>query len=92
MHRWLFRAFFHDPAGLRRRVSIKKQFHTAIRMSSATTAAVLYASVISSPQLLGAEPEDAKELKHHLKGGGFTNPWDSFLDRSGWQIASAMLM
>jgi N-acyl-phosphatidylethanolamine-hydrolysing phospholipase D len=61
-------------------------------MSSATTAAVLYASVISPSQLLGAEPEDNKELKHHLKGGGFTNPWDSFLDMSGWQIASAMLM
>jgi hypothetical protein len=61
-------------------------------MSSAATAAVLYASVISPSQLLGAEPEDTKELKHHVKGGGFTNPWDSFQDMSSWQIATTMLM
>jgi hypothetical protein len=61
-------------------------------MSSASTAAVLYASAISASQITGAVPEDAKELRHHAKGGkGFINPWDSFLDRNAFQIITGMI-
>jgi len=62
-------------------------------MASATTAAVLYASAISTSQVLGAKPEDASDLKHHAKGGkGFVNPWESFLDRSAWEIIRVMIL
>lgn len=38
----------------------------------------LYAA-ISTPTQSAAEPEEAKDKKHHLKGAkGFTNPWDSY--------------
>jgi N-acyl-phosphatidylethanolamine-hydrolysing phospholipase D len=63
-------------------------------MSSASTAVALYASTISPSQILGAVPEDSKELAHHVKGGkGFINPWESFSqDKPGWQIGKAMIM
>jgi hypothetical protein len=58
---------------------------------SSSTAAVLYASVISTSQVKDAEPEDAQDKQHHIKGGtGFRNPWDSFLDRSFFQIITAI--
>lgn len=61
-------------------------------MSSGTTSAALYAAVTSPAQATGAEPEDAKELKHHLKGGkGFVNPWESYKEMSVFQILRAML-
>jgi len=60
---------------------------------STSTAAVLYASVISSSQITGAAPEDAKDKEHHLKDGkGFRNPWESYLDRTLLQFIVAMLM
>jgi N-acyl-phosphatidylethanolamine-hydrolysing phospholipase D len=59
---------------------------------AASTAAVLYASVISSSQIAGAVPEDAKDKQHHLKDGkGFQNPWPSFRDASAPHILWAML-
>lgn len=61
-------------------------------MAGASTAAVLYASVISTTQVLGGEPEDVKELRHHVKVGGFTNPWESFVDKNGFAIGYAMIM
>jgi N-acyl-phosphatidylethanolamine-hydrolysing phospholipase D len=62
-------------------------------MASASTATVLYASVISSSQISGAEPEDAQERRHHAKGGkGFINPWESWIDQNGFQIISKMIM
>ncbi|KAF2098097.1 Metallo-hydrolase/oxidoreductase [Rhizodiscina lignyota] len=61
-------------------------------MSSAATAAALYAAAVSPAQLTGAVPEDAKERRHHLKGKkGFQNPWDSFRDQNGWNIGRAMI-
>ena len=52
----------------------------------------MYASVISASQISGAVPEDAAELKHHVKGGkGFRNPWDSFIDPIGPKIALQMI-
>lgn len=45
-------------------------------MSSSGTAASLYAATISPASITGAEPEEAKDKRHHLKDGkGFTNPW-----------------
>jgi hypothetical protein len=68
---------------------------TTLKMSSAGLggglgSAALYA-VVSNPAQVGAQPEDAKELKHHLKNGkGFTNPWESFRDFTPWKILSGM--
>ncbi|PVI04905.1 Metallo-hydrolase/oxidoreductase [Periconia macrospinosa] len=66
------------------------------KMSSTTATAVsigsvgLYA-VVSNPAQIGAQPEDAKQKKHHLKDGkGFTNPWDSFKEMTTWQITTGM--
>jgi N-acyl-phosphatidylethanolamine-hydrolysing phospholipase D len=59
---------------------------------SASTAAVLYASVISSPLIAGAVPEDAKDKPHHVSGGkSFKNPWESYLDRTIFQIITILL-
>ena len=45
-------------------------------MSGSGTAASLYAATISQASVIGAEPEEAKDKRHHLKDGkGFTNPW-----------------
>jgi hypothetical protein len=61
-------------------------------MSAASTSAALYASVISASQVTGAVPEDAADLRHHLKHGkGFRNPWDSFVDPIGPKIIMQML-
>jgi hypothetical protein len=59
---------------------------------SASTAVVLYASVISLSQITSAVPEEAKDKSHHVKGGkGFKNPWDSNLDRTTFQFLVALL-
>ena len=56
--------------------SSRKSFSTSHRMSSSGTAASLYAATISPASVAGAEPEEAKDKRHHLKDGkGFTNPW-----------------
>ena len=61
-------------------------------MESGSTSAALYAVVSSPLQATGAEPEEAKELRHHVKDGkGFVNPWDSYIERSGPQIGRAMI-
>lgn len=60
-------------------------------MSSSGTAAALYAATVSSSNVLGAAPEEAKEKQHHLKDGkGFINPWDSWLDQSAGAIFKAL--
>lgn len=43
-------------------------------MSSSGTAAALYAATVAPASVIGAEPEEAKDKRHHLKAG-FTNPW-----------------
>lgn len=46
--------------------------------SSGAITAMLTATIAQTPRP-GAEPEEAKERRHHLKDGkGFTNPWDSW--------------
>lgn len=69
------------------------QFSTTIKMSSiggATIGAGLYAAV-SNPAQIGATPEDAADKRHHLKNGkGFTNPWDSYVDATPWQLLTGL--
>jgi hypothetical protein len=64
-------------------------FATTVKMSSiggATIGAGLYAAV-SNPAQLAAKPEEADEKRHHLKNGkGFTNPWDSYVESSPWEL------
>ncbi|CAA9966750.1 N-acyl-phosphatidylethanolamine-hydrolyzing phospholipase D [Pyrenophora teres f. maculata] len=46
----------------------------------------LYAAV-SNPAQIASQPEEAAEKRHHLKNGkGFTNPWDSYLESSFWEL------
>lgn len=71
-------------------------FAYTVKMSSAGLgagigSAGLYA-VVSNPAQVGAKPEEAAELKHHLKNGkGFRNPWDSFGQSSTPGIIFAMI-
>ncbi|KAF1953505.1 Metallo-hydrolase/oxidoreductase [Byssothecium circinans] len=55
-------------------------------MSSAAASIVtagLYA-VVSNPAQIAAQPDDAAEKRHHVKGGrGFRNPWESFRELIG---------
>ncbi|MCJ1352527.1 MAG: hypothetical protein MMC33_002511 [Icmadophila ericetorum] len=61
-------------------------------MSSSATSAVLYAASISMTSTTSAVPEEAKELKHHLKDGkGFRNPWDSWKEQTSPQIMKALV-
>jgi len=61
-------------------------------MESASTSSALYAAVTSPLQATGVTPEEAKELRHHVKGGkGFINPWDSYIEQSGWQIGRKLI-
>lgn len=70
----------------------RRPFHSSTIMASASTSAVLYATVVSASQLTGAVPEDAKDLAHHAKGGkGFVNPWESYREQSVPQILGALL-
>jgi N-acyl-phosphatidylethanolamine-hydrolysing phospholipase D len=46
----------------------------------------LYAAV-STPTQGAAQPEDAAAKAHHLKDGkGFTNPWDSYVAFTPFQV------
>ncbi|KAF2663689.1 Metallo-hydrolase/oxidoreductase [Microthyrium microscopicum] len=61
-------------------------------MASASTAALLYASAISTSQILGAQPEEAADRKHHAQGGkSFVNPWESYRDQGVWEIVKALV-
>ena len=64
-------------------------FNTTVKMSSIGGASIgvgLYAAV-SNPAQIAAKPEEADEKRHHLKGGkGFTNPWDSYVETSLWEL------
>lgn len=53
-----------------------RSFSTSERMSSPGTADLLYSATISPASIIGAEPAEAKNKRHHLKNGqGFVNPW-----------------
>ena len=61
-------------------------------MSTAGTAAALYAATISTSSMTGAVPEEAKEKAHHLKDGkGFTNPWESWKEFNASGIIKALI-
>jgi hypothetical protein len=65
----------------------------SVKMASASTAAILYASTIAASQTQTAKPDDVAELRHHAKAGnGFINPWESYQLKSGWQIGKDMLL
>lgn len=61
--------------------------------SSSSLAAVLYAATIAAPSLPGTRPDDESTQKkaHHVKGGGFDNPWPSWPSVSPWQIGKGLL-
>ena len=86
MH-WVLRSLLPNPLRLCKNyqsISKSNPFHNSAKMASASTSATLYAAVTSPAQITGAEPEDTKELKHHLKHGkGFQNPWDSYKNTVG---------
>lgn len=70
----------------------RRSFHSSTLMASASTSAVLYATVVSASQWTGAVPEDAKDLAHHVKGGkGFVNPWQSYQELSVPRLLSGLL-
>lgn len=59
-------------------------------MDSSLTSLILTAA-IGSPATASAVPSETKELRHHNRNGkGFINPWDSYLERSGWKILTMM--
>jgi hypothetical protein len=64
----------------------------AVMSSASGAAVVLYASAVSQA-VAQKKPDDAELAEHHAAGGrGFVNPWESFLDRSAWQIGGPMIM
>ncbi|KAM0714411.1 hypothetical protein Q7P37_010198 [Cladosporium fusiforme] len=86
----------HTPKGFlswpapRATTPIRRTFSTSTAMASATTSALLYATV-SSPGAKSRQPSDVKEKIHHNKHGkGFINPWDSYVERSAPQLLTAM--
>jgi hypothetical protein len=68
------------------------KFSKTAKMSSigggvAASTAGLYGALVTNPTQIGAKPEEADELKHHLQNGkGFKNPWDSFQDIVVWRF------
>lgn len=81
-----------SPVWKNLQLSPNRKFHTTANMSSSSASAILYSAVISPSQGIYAVPEDADGRAHHLKQGkGFTNPWNSYRERSGWQIMKALL-
>jgi len=80
-------ALYTPPSHLR---LASRSFQTSGKMSSALTSALLNATV-GSPATAGAQPHEVTEKKHHNRHGkGFVNPWDSYLERSAWEMISKM--
>jgi hypothetical protein len=72
----------------------KPHFTKTIKMSSIGGAGVgagFYA-VVSSPAQIVTQPEGTEDKAHHLKDGkGFTNPWDSYVPTSTFQVFKTLL-
>jgi N-acyl-phosphatidylethanolamine-hydrolysing phospholipase D len=48
-------------------------------------------ATVGLPTSAGAQPSDVKDKRHHNKHGkGFINPWDSYLERSAWEMISKL--
>jgi N-acyl-phosphatidylethanolamine-hydrolysing phospholipase D len=90
---WFFQGFSRRLFKTRHQfTSSRRFFNNTTKMSSASTSAALYAAVTSPAQAIGAQPDEAKDKRHHLKDGkGFINPWDSYIDRAGFSIGMAMI-
>ena len=64
---------------------------SSIGAGGAGVGAAMYAAV-STPAQRAAEPEEAGEKKHHLKGGkGFTNPWESYDAMGAFEIFRTLM-
>jgi hypothetical protein len=62
--------------------------------STSSTGAVvgLLTASVSDPAQPKGKPEEAAELRHHLKNGkGFVNPWDSWREMEAPKIVWALL-
>jgi L-ascorbate metabolism protein UlaG (beta-lactamase superfamily) len=59
-------------------------------MSSTTV--LQYAASVAAPSVAGDRPDDelTKIKAHHVKGGGFNNPWPSWQMHSTWGIITAL--
>src|SRR5947209_6500721 len=84
--RSLFRALF-------RKLDKPKQQIPQTRSMSSSLAAILYAASVAAPTIPGARPDDevTKTKAHHVKGGGFDNPWPSWHMHPVWQIVKGLL-
>ncbi|KAF8467298.1 beta-lactamase superfamily domain-containing protein [Kalaharituber pfeilii] len=49
-------------------------------MSLPSAIAIVYTASVGEPSRPSADPENVEAKAHHLKGGGFHNPWPSFKD------------
>lgn len=71
----------------------KPHFTTTIKMSSIGGAGIgagFYA-VVSSPAQMVSQPEGTEDKAHHLQDGkGFTNPWDSYVQASTFQVLKTL--
>lgn len=95
MH-WFLRSILRSSTRAKYRPSrqaySERYIHGSTKMSTASTSAALYAAVVSSSQATGAVPEEANELRHHLKDDkGFVNPWDSYREMSAFRIVRALI-
>lgn len=88
MHNFLRTLFRHRPSKSHK----TSRMTTTRSVSGGGIAAALYACTITPPSSLGAVPEDNAAKAHHLKDGkGFTNPWPSWQEMSGPQVAMGMI-
>ncbi|KAH8691606.1 putative Zn-dependent hydrolase/oxidoreductase family protein [Talaromyces proteolyticus] len=60
------------------------------RNMTSSTSAILYALTVSATSPKPAVPEDAAAKAHHINGG-YTNPWESFVNITSWEITKALI-
>lgn len=92
--RSLFRSIFRRRPASHTRINDteRRQNVTQVRaMTGSMTAAALYACTMTSPTASGAVPDDAEAKAHHVKGGGFLNPWDSYKEFSAPGVMGKMI-
>ena len=67
--------------------------HRTIMDSATSTSGLLYAATISLPSISASRPDDelTTDKAHHVKGGGFGNPWPSWYTHSVWGLLSGLL-
>lgn len=62
-------------------------------MSTASTAAILYAATVSAPITSGARPDDELTTAKawHVANGRFENPWASWVHQSPYKLLSGLI-